>query len=1199
MRPLRPAIWCLLIAVLCAGCYHDTVGSGRSADGSQQRLFILEKIPPERGQTYLSELGLDAVCSLPDPSALLVTGSPDDLRKARAVLGLADGEEEYVIEILAPVSAVRDLPTNKQIADAVGDMTVGTFADPPVPGELARAIIDIHADLVVAVMPARFQQEIMALVKSGPEGLESIRPRTSSCDRVDDANSVSAKKRPQEDATPIEHALDPETAVCFDANSAAAAPVISADRPAHFDSGQLLPKPQELAESALKAGAKSQAQPRAAVTQGTRVDEPDTDLRDKSTSTADALAQGRTVIPDITVPSSARVTAPATPSSTYRLPTLDNADQTLVLNLPEELDMALLLDLAAEYLHLDYMYDLPKIQGQTVTLKLRGKLRGKITVKELYPLLESILKFKGFVMTRHEGNLVTVVPVEEALEVDPMLVDPNDRTLKAGDMVVTRMFELKHVDTFSAVNLLENMRLTVAVSPVRETQTLIVTGYAHRMARIEKLLAMIDRPGKLRKVRFRQLQYITANMLAEKVTTLAAELQTAGVTVAQAPQTSPQSGGPLPQPSPAQRRANWPTGGTASDRQTVYLDADDRTNRILIIGYEEQLDTIEELVDAFDVPQQGLRVYQVYELEQLEAGEVRDKLQELGVIPKATPTQKTSLTPPQPTPSPPFAAEAPSPPGGPLVEEPRVVVLEATNALLVYATREQHAQIAVIIGYIDKVQQDMRNLKVYDINHIEAGEARRKLAQLQLCGAEDRTVDFQPASPPKTLATTAKPASLLQSPKSEKQDLQARILFGQPQVVVVESTNSLLVNATLEQHAQIGTVLAHVDAKTLEDKIPYQVYPLENSSPSHLAKILESLIQKTVEEDKQDKEGKIQKVVKNKEEEIAIVPDPNTYSLIVYASKGNQEWIASLVQQLDKRRPQVLIDATLVEITKADAFSYDLSLLRSSDHLGSTSGITGVGVDPNALGKFIEWGSGALTAFYGDKEIQTLLTAMRSKSYGRVLAKPKLLVNDNEAGTIKTTDTTYVQTKSGIPVSSGAVGSEQSFVETSVAYEPYEAGITLDITPHISEGDLLQLDIVLTRSDFLKTTPDKPPDTRSNEVDTAVTLPNGSTVILGGLLKMNQVKGGSKVPILGDIPLIGGLFRSVNNEDTQSKLYVFVKAEIIRPAETVTHGMKELEAISERNRIAFEKHEETFQSYANWPGIKPKPVDPPKVLDAQ
>jgi general secretion pathway protein D len=311
----------------------------------------------------------------------------------------------------------------------------------------------------------------------------------------------------------------------------------------------------------------------------------------------------------------------------------------------------------------------------------------------------------------------------------------------------------------------------------------------------------------------------------------------------------------------------------------------------------------------------------------------------------------------------------------------------------------------------------------------------------------------------------------------------------------------------------------------------------------------------------------------------------------------NQEWISKLIKTLDKRRPQVLIDATLVEITKTDAFTYDLNLLGGSPTVGSTSSITKA--DPNLLGKVVQSNKGVFTAFYGDEHIQTLLQAMQSKDYGRVLAKPKILVNDNEAGKITTKDVTYVETSSSIPVTSGTAGPQTNFVQTAVRFEPYEAGITLDITPHISEGNLLRLDIALTRSDFLETAdPKKPPNTRSNEVTTKVTVPDGSTIILGGLLKLNQNKGGQKVPILGDAPLVGGLFRSINNKDTQNKLYVFVKAEIIRPDETAGNGYGDLRRTSEQNRDAFEKHEQEFQTYQSWPGIKAKPMQPAKVLEA-
>jgi type II secretory pathway component GspD/PulD (secretin) len=139
----------------------------------------------------------------------------------------------------------------------------------------------------------------------------------------------------------------------------------------------------------------------------------------------------------------------------------------------------------------------------------------------------------------------------------------------------------------------------------------------------------------------------------------------------------------------------------------------------------------------------------------------------------------------------------------------------------------------------------------------------------------------------------------------------------------------------------------------------------------------------------------------------------------------------------------------------------------------------------------------------------------------------------------------------------------------------------------------------LTRSDFRPTeSVEEPPDETSSALKTTVFVPDGSTIILGGLVRLNQNMGGTKVLILGDVSVVG-LSRSVNNKDTQNKLYVIVKAEIIRPTEHVSQSINESMAISGRDREAFKKHERKFQKYEDWPGIKSKPVDPPKVLDAR
>jgi type II secretory pathway component GspD/PulD (secretin) len=806
-------------------------------------------------------------------------------------------------------------------------------------------------------------------------------------------------------------------------------------------------------------------------------------------------------------------------------------------------------------------------------------------------------------MTRHEGRLVTVVPMEEALNVDPRLVGSDTRTLEAGEMVITRVLKLQHLDALSATNLLENMRLSMAVLPIEETRSLIITCYARRMTRIEQLLRMIDRPGRTRTFRSRRLKHTMAHMLISKLASLTEQLQTIPITIAPIQATSArtsQAGRTAQSPIVAQpsiqtvgisqaRRSST----DADSRKAVYIDADERTNRILLLGYDEQILLVEELIDALDLPGHDLQTLRVYFLQHVDAEDARAKLEGLEIVGRSTATTRTA--PVQLAQMTTVASNTTWVSGNKadLVEEPKIVVLDATNGLLINATEEQHNKIERIMSYIDLAAEDLRFLSVYDVNHLDAKDLKDKLTELGIVApARGKSVVRRAYHTAKAPSQDNKPD---RSPLALADETAAQPLFDQPQVIVRETTNSLVVYATQEQHAQIKETIPHLDAEALDQAIPYEIYFLENQDPEPLAGVLGKLIKETIT----DREGKVQQTVRKTEQEITIVPDKGTFSLIVYANRKNQDWISKLITALDKRRPQVLIDVTLVEITESDTFSYDLNMIRGWPDLESTSGISGTSPTSDMKGILLESASGNLTAFYGDGQIQALLTAVQTKNYGRVLAKPKILVNDNESGLIKTTDTTYVTVASAIPISSGGTN-EATLVQTEQKYESYEAGITLDITPHISEGNLLRLAISLMRSDFLPTQDDeKPPNTTASEVSTAVTVPDGSTIILGGLLKLNQNKGDKKVPLLGDLPVLGGLFRSISNSDNQSKLYVFVKAEIIRPAGQGDQSMENLRTISERDRMAFEKHEAEVQDYESWPGIKSKPVAPAKVLDAR
>lgn len=1154
-RQFRGAIFgCLLLGVFVGGC--SSINDDRkTSEGLGQKTFLLRQVTADRGKAILSDLGLGIIASVADPNTLLVSGSPEELQKVSIVLDLVDANDPYVVETVAAASMARTLPSNQQIARAIGDIAIGTFAAPPDSSADRRGLIDVQGEAVVAIVPANLWPDVRAVVEFGPE---TLRLRSESDNQSHIASRVSVSLSSTESET---EPSQPSPLIAGELETRETPEV------------EVVAQLTEFGETEPYEPSKSRSHPTAQedkIVAPAQIDKEPSELESESTVEHEPEERVFRGVLKPSVEHSVPVAVDRQPASVA----FPDGDDVLELTLPEKIKLAQLIDLVGEYLHLDCMYDNERIVDQVVTLRLHSKMRSEITVRNLYSLLETVLKFRGLAMTRHDGNLVTIVPAADVLNSDPELVDLHRKTLQVGDMVVTRLFELRHVDVSSVTNLLQNMKLGVAVSAIEENQTLFVTCYAHRMARIERLVSMVDRPGRPKEFRFRRLEYTVAKPIAQKVLALAKELQDIPITIAPTATSEASS-----RSSRRAKDSGAPTSAPLAGDTTVYMDTDERTNRILMIGGQEQLETVENLIDILDVPQDDLPVLKVYEIVHVAAHDIVQKLGQLEVAPagkRAAKTSKTSKT---------------SAPTGTSGGDPKIVLLEATNSLLINATRQQHDQIQTIIGYIDVLLTDFRSLQVYEIQHANADEVVEKLQELGFMG---RATPSTGGSAKISAAPPARGASLAEG----------------PQMVILEATNSLLLYATDEQHHRLRNVIPYLDIEISRERIPYEIHFLENQDPEHMAEVLGRLVQETIT----NKEGKIEQIIKKTDEEIIIIPDTGTFSLIVYANRKNQEWIADLVKQLDKRRPQVLIDVTLVEINKTEAFTYDLNLIQSFPDLTATSGLTGA-IAPSVSSsdimdrlatsgrnQFADYQSngGDFTGFYGDKHINLLLSAMQSKNYGRVLAKPKILVNDNQPGSIKTTDTTYVTKRSSIPVSSGGAGNDATLIETAVDYQSYEAGITLNITPHISQGELLRLDIELVRSDFRETDdPEKPPDTTASEIKTTVFVPDGSTIILGGLLKLNQNKGGTKVPILGDIPLIGGLFRSINNKDMQNKLYVFVKAEIIRPGNVFTQGMAELDAISEKNRHAFEEHEQEFQDYQNWPGIKPKPVEPKSVLEAQ
>ena len=492
-------------------------------------------------------------------------------------------------------------------------------------------------------------------------------------------------------------------------------------------------------------------------------------------------------------------------------PELAEEELETIIDLPQEVELEALIDLVGKQLGLNYMYDPVKLRGQKVQLKIHG---GKIKVKDTYALLESVLRFKDFVMTRR-GNLVTILPQAELAKAEPVLRKA-DEPIQPGDVVVSSLFELEHIDPTSAQNMLRGMNLGTNFTPVEGTNTLIVTDYAYRMDRIRRVLNMVDVAGEKKQYEFRTLRYMKPTEILPKLEDLVNQLKDVTLEIsapeaAQPQQTrqvttrDPQTGQRVTRNVPISP-PRTPAAAQTPVPDAVYIDTDDRTNRILIAGRQGQVDQINELIDALDVPQYDLKMVREYIIKHVEASEVVDVIEELALGSVSISRETTPPTTDRTARARAAAAaraqqQTPIPqPASPSIDESKlsqiyISIRPATNSLLVNATAEQHNAVELVVAHVDVVQKDQRTILQYEIQYVDTQAIITTLEDLEIIAPQqtgygpssrtgrdpDRLDRSAAARNPNQPEPGAVPLSLPSATGGSEKDITA----GQPQISVL------------------------------------------------------------------------------------------------------------------------------------------------------------------------------------------------------------------------------------------------------------------------------------------------------------------------------------------------------------------------------------------------------------------------------
>jgi general secretion pathway protein D len=266
--------------------------------------------------------------------------------------------------------------------------------------------------------------------------------------------------------------------------------------------------------------------------------------------------------------------------------------------------------------------------------------------------------------------------------------------------------------------------------------------------------------------------------------------------------------------------------------------------------------------------------------------------------------------------------------------------------------------------------------------------------------------------------------------------------------------------------------------------------------------------------------------------DLRIVANNDSNSLLILANPAEFSVIEAALQRLDSPSRQVLIEASLAEVTLTDELRYGVQWTFSGKNGPVTLSDTG---------KIEQSFPGLSFLFTGSTNISAVLNALESVTKVRVISSPKLVTLNNHEAQLQVGDQVPVTTQSA--VSTSASGAP---IVNSVAMR--DTGVILQVTPRVNKNGLVQLDISQELSNSVPTTTSNidSPTIQERKLSTTVVVKNGDTVALGGLITENVTKSRSGVPYLSKIPALGGLFRDTHDTKTRTELILLITPRVMR-----------------------------------------------------
>lgn len=426
-------------------------------------------------------------------------------------------------------------------------------------------------------------------------------------------------------------------------------------------------------------------------------------------------------------------------------------------------------------------------------------------------------------------------------------------------------------------------------------------------------------------------------------------------------------------------------------------------------------------------------------------------------------------------------------------------------------------------------------------------------------------------------------SEVIQTLNSLKQQDQGRGNRDQAFFAADERTNSILISGSEQQRLELRALIAHLDTP-LERTGNTEVVYLQYAKATDLVSLLEGIQTSRTEGDNQQANDAV----------FNIQADEMTNALVITAPSRVQKELKAVINKLDIRRAQVLVETIVAEVTTDRARELGVEAVLDNT---PASGQAPVAATPFGEGSLLSVGQAVLTEDLGGvaggglgnglslavgdfnregADFGFLLRALNSDAATNILSTPSIMTLDNEEAEIVVGQNVPFITGQ-FTDTGGNAATPQSPFQT---IERQNVGLTLKVTPQINEGGAIRLGLEV-ESSSLSASAVNASDLITNErsINTNVLVEDGQLIVLGGLIDDTTRDNIQKVPVLGDIPLLGNLFRFRSSSRVKQNLMVFMRPVILKDAATTSqYSHEKYRYMREQQRLASEQNRGLFQN---------------------